>query len=75
MTNDKAAATYSGATPEPSAPVIPEAVRSVLYGVGTLVLATATVAGDAIPDPWGRILTGFGTGCVAVAFGYRPTRT
>jgi hypothetical protein len=55
-------------------PVIPERVRTVAYALGTLVLVFATSVGDAIPDPWGRIATGFGAACVALAFGYRPTR-
>lgn len=55
-------------------PVVPEWLRSTLYIVGTIVLGVATVAGDAIPEPWGRIATGFGTAALAVAVGYRPTR-
>jgi hypothetical protein len=55
-------------------PAIPERVRTVAYALGTLVLVFATSVGDAIPDPWGRIATGFGAACVALAFGYRPTR-
>lgn len=55
-------------------PTVPAPVRSIAYGVGTLVLVFATSVGDAIPEPWGRIATGFGAACVALAFGYRPTR-
>lgn len=60
--------------PTQPTPAIPERVRTVAYATGTLVLVFATSVGDAIPEPWGRIATGFGAACVALAFGYRPTR-
>lgn len=53
---------------------VPGPVRTGAYAVGTLALVFATSVGDAIPEPWGRVLTGFGAACLALAFGYRPTR-
>lgn len=60
--------------PQPAAPVVPEWIRSDAYIAGTLVLVFATSVGDALPEPWGRIATGFGAACLALAVGYRPTR-
>ena len=55
-------------------PVVPEVLRTWAYISGTAVLVFATSVGDAIPDPWGRLLTGYGAAALALAVGYRPTR-
>lgn len=55
-------------------PTVPPALRTWAYIAGTGVLVFATSVGDAIPEPWGRIATGFGAACLALAVGYRPTR-
>lgn len=60
--------------PTPLPPVVPEWLRTLAYVAGTIVLVFATSVGDALPDPWGRIATGFGAACLALAVGYRPTR-
>lgn len=59
---------------EQTPPVVPAPIRTWAYIIGTFVLIFATAVGDAIPEPWGRIATGFGAACLALAVGYRPTR-
>lgn len=55
-------------------PVVPKSLRTWAYVSGTAVLVFATSVGDAIPEPWGRLLTGYGAAALALAVGYRPTR-
>lgn len=65
---------HSEPVTETTGDLVPKWLRSVLYVTGTIVLGTATAVGDAIPEPWGRLATGFGTAALLVAAGYRPTR-
>jgi hypothetical protein len=60
--------------PDQTPPTVPAPLRTWAYIAGTAVLVFATSVGDAIPEPWGRIATGFGAACLALAVGYRPTR-